>query len=281
MAVGSATWTTLGALATATTRVRLGPLVACLPYAASPAILARAAADIDRLSDGRMVLGLGSGDIPREFGQFGMEWPSAAARQARLEETLRIVRPLLHGETVSFSGEYVRAEGAALAPPPVQQPYVPILIAGGGERTTLRYVAEYADACNLGAVGWAGGAYTPEDIAQKLGVLAERCREAGRPEEAVLRTGLALVILGESREAAQTKRDAMPAHFMSFMGHLPVVGTPEDAAAQVQILLAAGFQYLIFIVTDLETLQLLGERVLPAVAPAAAGTSSSTGKSTP
>jgi alkanesulfonate monooxygenase SsuD/methylene tetrahydromethanopterin reductase-like flavin-dependent oxidoreductase (luciferase family) len=150
--LGNATWTTLAALATATTTIRLGPLVACAAYW-NPVILARAVADIDRLSDGRMVLGLGSGDMPHEFAQLGIAWPAAAVRQARLEETLRIVRPLLRGDTVTFDGEHVRAEGAVLDPPPVQQPYVPILVAGGGERTALRYVAEYADACNLGAVG--------------------------------------------------------------------------------------------------------------------------------
>jgi alkanesulfonate monooxygenase SsuD/methylene tetrahydromethanopterin reductase-like flavin-dependent oxidoreductase (luciferase family) len=262
--VGNATWTSLAALATTTRTIRLGPLVACAAYW-NPVVLARAAADIDRLSDGRMVLGLGSGDMPHEFAQLGIDWPAAPVRQARLEETLRVVRPLLRGETVSFTGEYVRAEGAVLEPPPVQQPYVPIIVAGGGERTTLRYVAEYADACNLGAVGWAGGVYTPEDITQKLGVLGQRCAEAGRPEDAVLRTGLALVVLGETAEAAQAKHAAMPPFMLAFMGHLPIVGTPEDVAPRVQTLQGAGFQYLIFIVFDPETLQLLGERVLPAV----------------
>jgi alkanesulfonate monooxygenase SsuD/methylene tetrahydromethanopterin reductase-like flavin-dependent oxidoreductase (luciferase family) len=161
---GNATWTTLAALATATHTIRLGPLVACAAYW-NPVILARAAADVDRLSGGRMVLGLGSGDLLPEFAQLGIAWPAASARQARLEETLRIVRPLLRGEMVSFSGTYVQAEGAVLDPPPLQQPSVPILVAGGGERTTLRYVAEYADACNLGAVGWAGGAFTPRILA--------------------------------------------------------------------------------------------------------------------
>jgi alkanesulfonate monooxygenase SsuD/methylene tetrahydromethanopterin reductase-like flavin-dependent oxidoreductase (luciferase family) len=262
--LGNATWTTLAALATATSTIRLGPLVACAAYG-NPVILARAAADVDRLSGGRLVLGLGSGDMPHEFAQLGIAWGTAVARQARLEETLRVVRPLLRGETVSFAGEYVRAEGAVLDPPPVQQPSVPILVAGGGERTTLRFVAEYADACNLGAVGWAGGAYTAADIARKLGILDAHCGEAGRPAEAVLRTGLALAVVGESAEAARAKRDVIPAPFLEFFGQLPLVASPEEMVAQVHDFRAAGFQYLIFIVFDVETLQLLGERVLPAV----------------
>src|SRR5829696_5592089 len=179
-------------------------------------------------------LGFDSLWIPDHPGVLGNAWPAAAARQARLEETLRIVRPLLRGDTVTFHGEHVRAEGAVLDPPPVQQPYVPILVAGGGERTTLRYVAEYADACNLGAVGWAGGVYSPEDISHKLAVLNERCGEAGRLGQDVLRTGLAMVVLGESGAAAQTKLDAMPAFVRAFMGQLPIVGSPEEVAAQVQ-----------------------------------------------
>jgi alkanesulfonate monooxygenase SsuD/methylene tetrahydromethanopterin reductase-like flavin-dependent oxidoreductase (luciferase family) len=143
---------------------------------------------------------------------------------------------------------------------------VPILVAGGGERTTLRYVAEYADACNLGAVGWAGGASTPEDLSHKLGVLRERCADAGRPEQAVLRTGLALAVVGESTESAQAKFDHMPSERLAFFGHLPIIGDPEQIIERIRGFVAAGLQYLIFIVFDPETLQLLGERVLPAVA---------------
>jgi alkanesulfonate monooxygenase SsuD/methylene tetrahydromethanopterin reductase-like flavin-dependent oxidoreductase (luciferase family) len=238
--------------------------VACAAYW-NPYVLARAAADVDRVSEGRLVLGLGSGDMPHEFAQLGLPWPAASERQARLEETLRVVGPLLRGETVTFTGEYVRMDGATLQPLPSQQPYVPILVAGGGERTTLRYVAEYADACNLGAVGWAGGVYTEKDIAYKLDVLDDRCREAGRSPDSVLRTGLALAVVGNSPEAAQAKVSAIPAQYLDFFGHLPIVSTPEEMAEKMRAFQAAGFQYLIFIVFDPETMQLMGEQVLPAL----------------
>lgn len=262
--LGNATWTTLTDLALATETIRLGPLVACAAYW-NPYVLARAAADIDRVSGGRLVLGLGSGDMPPEFAQLGIPWPAAAERQARLEETLRVVRPLLRGETVTFAGEHLRMDGAALDPPPIQQPYVPILVAGGGERTTLRFVAEHADACNLGAVGWAGGVYTAQDIAHKLSVLDDRCREAGRSPDTVLRTGLALAVVGTSPEAAQAKVGAIPPQYLDFFGQLPIVAEPEGMVARVREFQAAGFGYLIFIVFDPESLQLLGERVLPAL----------------
>lgn len=264
MVLGNATWTTLAALATATSTIRLGTLVTCAAYW-NPVILARAAADVDRLANGRMVLGLGSGDIPPEFAQLGVAWEPVSARQARLEETLRVVQPLLRGETVSFYGQYVQAEGAVLDPPPVQQPYLPLLIAGGGEKTTLRFVAEYADSCNLGAVGWAGGAYTTGDVAQKLDVLDQHCARVEREPESVLRTGLTLVMLGETESIAQAKLAQMPPHQLRFFGQLPITGTPEMAISQLQPMLAAGFRYLIFIVLDPETAHLLAERVLPAL----------------
>lgn len=266
MVTGSATWTSLAAIATATRTMRLGTLVACASYW-NPVVLARAAADIDRLSEGRFVLGVGSGDMPHEFGQMGLPWPSAPERQATLEETLRIVKPLLRGEEVTHQGERLRANGATLAPPPVQQPWVPILVAGGGERTTLRFVAQYADASNLGAVSWAGGAFSADDAKRKFDVLRQRCQEARRPYEAVLRTGLLAMFLAESTAAVEAKMANVPPQILGFFEQLPVVGTPEEAVPRVRVLLEAGFQYVIFIVLpfDGESLRLLAERVVPAV----------------
>ena len=266
MVTGSATWTSLAAIATATRTIRLGPLVACAYYW-NPVVLARAAADVDRLSDGRFVLGLGSGDMPHEFGQMGLAWPPAPERQATLEEALRIIRPLLRGEEVTYQGERFRAEGAKLDPPPVQQPHVPILVAGGGERTTLRFVAEHADAANLGAVSWAGGAFGPDDARRKFDVLRQRCEEAGRPYDSVLRTGLLAMFLADSPAALQAKMAQIPPFILAFFEQLPVVGTPEEAVPRVRAMLEAGFQYVIFIVLpfDAESLRLLAERVIPAV----------------
>lgn len=264
--LGNATWTSLTAIALATQTIRLGPLVACASYW-NPVVLARAAADIDRFSNGRFVLGMGSGDIPPEFAQMGHDWQPASRRHAILEESLRIVGPLLRGETVTYHGEYVRAHDVALDPPPVQQPYVPILVAGGGERTTLRCVAEYADASSLGAVSWAGGAYTAEDTQRKFAVLRRHCEELDRPYDAVLRTGLLSVFLSDSPTTLEAKVASLPPFVLPFFERIPVIGTPEDAVPRAQALLDAGFQYIIFVVMgfDLESLQLLAERVLPAL----------------
>ncbi|MBV9356085.1 MAG: LLM class flavin-dependent oxidoreductase [Chloroflexi bacterium] len=260
-------WTTLAGLAAVTRRIRLLPLVSCVYYA-NPVILARMVADIDRMSDGRAVLGLGSGDMPREFAQMGLPYPAPGKRQAALEEGLQIIRPLLRGQTVTFNGEHFRTDGAVLRPSPVQQPYVPILIAGGGERTTLRYVAQYADASNLGAAGWAGGAYTPADVQQKLAVLRQHCTEQGRPYASILRSTLFVpTILAETAAARQAKLDRLPAQLLAFYGQAGLVASPEEAVDRITALVAAGFRYFIpnVLGNDLETLDLLARHVIPAV----------------
>lgn len=258
-------WTALTAVALATESIRIGPLVACAAYW-NPAILARSAADLDRISGGRLVLGLGSGDMPGEFAQLGLPWRPAPQRQAMLEETLRIVAPLLQGDTVTYHGEWAQANDMRLDPPPVQ-PHVPILVAGGGERTTLRFVAQYGDASSLGAVSWAGGAFTPDDARHKFAVLQSHCEAQGRPPEAILRTGLQALFLSDSPDALAAKMASLPPFLLPFFENLPVVGRPEEAVPRLQAMLDAGFQYLIFIVLpfDTETLHLLAERVLPAL----------------
>lgn len=262
----SGTWTTLAALAAATRTIRLGTLVSCVHYW-NPVVLARHAADVDRLSGGRLVLGLGSGDQPVEFRQMGMAYPPVRERQAALEEGLQILGPLLRGKAVTFQGEHFRVEGARFQTPPVQKPHVPIVVAGGGERTTLRFVARYADASNLGAASWAGGVFTHDDARHKFAVLRARCTEAGRPYEAILRTALLRLSLSESRATAEEKLAQVPPQLLAFFERLNFVGTPEEAVTHVRGLVEAGFRYIIFGMGpfDRETLQLTAERVIPAV----------------
>lgn len=230
-------------------------------------VLARAVADVDRISGGRAVLGLGSGDMPDEFRRLGLAYPPARERRAALEEALRIIRPLLRGEVATVEGVHFRADEAVLQPPPAQRPSVPLLVAGGGERTTLRLAARYADASNLGAASWAGGAFTADDARRKLAVLDRHCEETGRPPAAVLRTAYVHLFLAASPAAARAKLERLPSWLRAFFQRLPVVGTPEDAIEPLRGLVAAGFQFVIVGGgADLETLRLTAERVIPAVA---------------
>ena len=163
-------WTALSALALATERIRLISLVSCVYYR-SPYLLARQAADVDRLSDGRLVLGIGSGWDAPEFAEMCLPMPSTAIRQETMEETLQIVQGLWRGEPFTFNGKHRQVKDAVLRLLPVQQPYVPILIAGGGERITLRQVARYADMSNFAPHQSAGSAFDVGDVQRKLGRL--------------------------------------------------------------------------------------------------------------
>ncbi|HLZ23275.1 MAG TPA: LLM class flavin-dependent oxidoreductase [Ktedonobacterales bacterium] len=275
----SSSWTTLAALAECTRTVRLGTLVSCALFR-HPVVLAGEVAEVDRISGGRVVLGLGSGDAPEEFRRMGLPCPPVAKRQEALEEVLQIVPQLLAGKTVSYSGKHFQLSEARLALPAVQRPRVPVLIAGGGPRTTLRFVATYGDACNIGAASWAGGGFTGEDARQKLEVLDRRCAEVGRDARSIVRTSIVgPLFLAETEQAARAKLDKLPPWVITGGQGLPglealvFAGTPERAVTYVRELLDAGHQYLIYraLESDPETLELLSNDVMPAVLAASAG----------
>jgi alkanesulfonate monooxygenase SsuD/methylene tetrahydromethanopterin reductase-like flavin-dependent oxidoreductase (luciferase family) len=206
--------------------------------------------------------------MPQEFQQLGLAYPTIQERQAALEEAIRIIRPLLRGETVTFAGTYHRADGAQLWPPPVQQPYIPLLIAGGGERTTLRYVAESADMSNMAGASWAGGAYTLADAHHKFQVLQRRCEEAGRPYSSILRSTMFVpLILAETEALVQAKLDRFPKALLAILEQTVLATTPGEAIKQMQALVDVGFQYFLcgIPVNDVETLTLLAQQVIPAL----------------
>lgn len=258
-------WTSLAALATSTRWLRLGSLVSCVFYR-NPVTLARTVADVDRISQGRVVLGLGAGNIAAEFRAMGLAYPSIHERHAALAEALQVVPRLLRGETVEYQGDYCRVEGATLQPPPVQQPYVPLLVGGGGERTTLHLVAQYADASSLGAGSWGGAAATDADVRRKYAALREHCAAVGRSYDAVLRTfHFVPTLLADNPAALAAKRERAPQELLASGDTAALVGTPEQAVARLRSLVAAGCQYFTLAVLEPDTLRLLAERVVPAV----------------
>jgi alkanesulfonate monooxygenase SsuD/methylene tetrahydromethanopterin reductase-like flavin-dependent oxidoreductase (luciferase family) len=162
-------------LAGATKRIRLGTLVACVPYR-NPLVLARMAADVDALSSGRLVVGLGMGDNEDEFKQMGIELRSIRQRQEMLDETVGILRWLWGDSATAPVGRYCNVSAAPLKPGLVQRPRIPILIAGGGERVTLRQVAQHADASNFGEHHWAGGVRGGERVSGRFTALQGWCK---------------------------------------------------------------------------------------------------------
>ena len=180
-------WLHMAALAVSTQRIRLGPMVSSVLYR-PPVLTARLAADLDHLSRGRAILGLGIGwDAAalgwgtNEFDRMGLPYPRTRERQEALGEAVTIIRGVWGPEPFSFRGRHYTATDAQVAPPPLQGA-PPIVIAGAGEKVTLRQVARFADACNIGPVV-TGGVNTPEEAHHKLAVLRRHCDDVGRPYE--------------------------------------------------------------------------------------------------
>ncbi len=254
-------------MALRTAYLRLGSLSSCISYR-SPVLLARMAADIDHLSGGRLVLGLGIGDDVEEFARRGLPSPSVRRRQQVLEETIDIVHRVGGAVPFTYHGRHFRVE-AAQVPLPSLQPHVPLLMGSGGESRTLRQVARYADVTNFGPHPWIGGALTVADVRRKFAALRRHCETLGRPYDAILRSHFLFVLLATTGAALQTTYDAIPEASLSFMATLLFAGTRDELVAYYQPLVAAGMQY--FVVVPIvegreETLRLLAERVMPAFA---------------
>ena len=181
-------WTVLAALAARVPRIRLGTLVTGNTYR-NPCILAKQVAQVDVISDGRVTLGIGAGWQENEHVAYGVPYPTPGVRLQRLEESVQILRSLFDTGRATFEGRHYQVTDAPLSPRPVQD-HLPILIGGGGEKVTLRLVAQYADAWNI-----AGPA---EVVAQKSAVLLEHCERVGRDPATVHRTGAMLVNVEDS-----------------------------------------------------------------------------------
>ena len=257
-------WTTLAGLATVTKRLRLGTSVACTAYR-NPALLARMASDVDRMSHGRLVLGVGMGDFEWEFAQMGIPYLSVRERQESLEEAVGIVRALWGDTDTLPLSKHFAVTAPALQPGPVQRPRIPLLIAGGGERVTLRQVAEHADASNFGEHAWGGGVDGAPAVQSRLDALRRHCETFGRPFESVLRTHITYpLVIAESSAAVTEKIERyVPPRVVAATATSIVAGTPTDAIAFYARLASLGLQYFIAITYDLGTAELLAKQVIP------------------
>lgn len=259
-------WTMLTGLAMATEKLRLISLVSCIYYR-SPLLLARQAASVDRISGGRLVLGIGIGDDVPEFSQMSQRFPPVPVRQRGMEETIDIIQGLWKGGPFTYEGAQFRVHEAKVSPAPVQKPHIPILIGGGGERVTLRQVAMYADVSNFAPDEWAGSAYEPTDVQRKYDALRRHCADVGRAYDSVLRTHFTpLLTLAEDQRALDRKKDEARIPDPDLRS-TPLFATPEQAVAHFQGLADVGVQYFLAAVNgrDDETVELLATKVMPAV----------------
>ena len=215
-------WAVLSAWAQATERVRLGPLVCGNTYR-NPAVLAKQAVTADHISGGRVVLGLGSGWQENEHLAYGLEFGSFADRFEKLEESLQVLLALRDGERADLQGQHYQFTNAPLAPKPVGP--LPILLGGGGEKKTLRMVAQYADEWNV----WS----TPEIIAQKSEVLDAHCERLDRDPAEIQRSSVALLFLCETEAAAKKLVDRG-------VERPSLIGTPAQLQEQMAAYVEAG-----------------------------------------
>lgn len=269
-------WIALSGLAVATGRIRLGSAVNCAAYR-HPAHLARLAADLDNLSRGRHILGIGSGWWESEFRALDIPFNPVPQRQAALDEALQIVTGAWGPEPFSFEGRHLRTNGIKIEPGPLQRPHPPIMIGGSGERKTLGQVARFADACNVredepftdAAVSDNQRAAT---VRRKLDALDAHCGSISRPADEVLRTHFTLYLILATTEAEvahklaalNTGISTSPGTRRSGRSQV-LAATPERAVAYYRAMVAIGIQYFIVQLDgeDLETITLLAEQVAP------------------
>jgi F420-dependent oxidoreductase-like protein len=220
-------WSTITAVAALTRRVRVGHLVLCVSYR-PPALLAKMAATLDVVSEGRAIIGLGAGWHQGEYAQYGYDFPPIGTRLAQLGETLELLRRLWTEERTTFAGRHFAVREAVCNPKPVQR-RLPILIGGGGERVLLRHVARHADIWNN------LGIYHAE-VARKRDVLLAHCRAVGRdPAEIVVSQQTLAAIAMDRHDAA--RRAAAVLEELAFLEGSPelaLTGTPDEIRARVE-----------------------------------------------
>jgi F420-dependent oxidoreductase-like protein len=228
-------YTTLGFLAGITKKVKLGTMVTGVIYR-NPSLLAKTVTTLNVLSGGRAYLGIGAAWNEEESKALGFEFPPLKERFERLEEALQITLQMWKGDEKPFKGKFHQLERPLNHPQIITKPHPPILIGGGGEKKTLRLVAQYGDACNLFLQ--AGD----EEITRKLEVLKQHCKDVGRNYDEIEKT--ALYQIHESVD-------------------------PDKVISDLKHCRELGFTHMIIgirNVEEIEPVRIIGEKVIPQVA---------------
>jgi F420-dependent oxidoreductase-like protein len=229
-------YSTLGYLAALTRKVKLGTLVTGVVYR-YPGILVKTVTTLDVLSRGRAYFGIGAAWNEQEAKGLGTPFPPLAVRFELLEEALQIAKQMWSGTRGPYRGKHNRLEETLCSPQPLSRPHPPILVAGGGEKKTLRLVAQYADACNLFG--------PPETVRAKLAILQQHCAALGRDYASIEKTTLGTVNLQSGKTTAQ------------------------DVVEQCRTLSGLGVQQAIFNIPnahEIAPLEVFGREIIPAVA---------------
>jgi F420-dependent oxidoreductase-like protein len=266
-------WTLMAAYAATTSRIKIGQMCTAMSYR-NPAYLAKVAATTDVISGGRLQMGIGGGWYEHEWRAYGYGFPSAGVRLARLDEGVQIMRDAWRDGRVSFNGKHYQVDGAIVAPKPLQPRGIPLWIAGGGEKVTLKIAAKYAQYTNFSA--------GTEEFAHKSEILAEHCRDVGTDFGSIVRSANVNAIIGSSAaevtDRVKRVRDrvagvcgdaAADATMAMVTAPGNATGTPEQVIETLTTLRGLGCEYVICYFPeaayDRSGIELFAREVMPAL----------------
>ncbi|MFE3291829.1 LLM class F420-dependent oxidoreductase [Rhodococcus sp. NPDC059234] len=266
-------WSLMSALGAVTSTIRLGQMCTAVSYR-NPAYLAKVAATADLISGGRIEMGIGAGWYEQEWRAYGYGFPPAGERLARLDEGVQIMRQAWSTGSATLDGRHYQVDGAIVQPKPLQKNGIPIWIAGGGEKVTLKIAAKYAQYTNFDG--------TPEVFARKSELLREHCDSVGTDFDAIVRTANFNVAIGvteadvearlrqtRDRIARYAGEELAEASMVAFRG-MPAVGTPEQIVENLGGLREQGLGYAICYFPeaayDSTGIELFEREVIPALA---------------
>jgi F420-dependent oxidoreductase-like protein len=258
-------YTLLTALAGVTSTIRLGQMCTCNSYR-PPSMLAKITASLDVISGGRLDLAIGAGWYQEEYLAYGYEYPSDGTRLAQLREAVEIITRMWTEDDVHFEGTHYTLEGAVNRPRPLQQPHPPLWIAGGGEKVTLRLVAEKASYSNL--------AVTPDDFRRKSEILDAHCEDVGRDPAEIIRSVYLQCVVGDSESEirAAAERAAEQSRVTTdqwFGARFNAAGTVEQVIEKIQAYRDAGSEYAVVYFPDAawgDSIERFAADVMPAFA---------------
>ncbi len=263
-------WTLMGALAAVTSTVRLGQMCTCNSYR-PPAYLAKVAATIDVISNGRLEMGIGAGWYEQEYLGYGYEFPKASVRIGQLREGVEIMRRMWTEDEVRYDGKYYTLDGAICQPKPVQDPHVPLWIAGGGEQLTLDVAARYADYTNFGV--------DLDEFVHKSEVLDGHCSDVARDFDMIVRSSNFNIVCEPTEVEVSKRLDWIEAHYGRFVDadraakvramFAEFSGTPRQLVDKLKPWVDAGMGYAICyfaeVSHDTSGLELFASEVMPAL----------------
>ena len=240
-------WSLMAAFAASTSRVKLGQMCTCMAYR-NPAYLAKVATTVDVISGGRAQMGIGAGWYEHEWRAYGYGFPRAGERLDMLDEGVQIMRQMWTEGTATLDGKHYQVDGARNYPLPLQEGGIPLWIAGGGEKKTLRIAAQHADYTNFDG--------TAETFTAKSKILRGHCETVGRDFAEITRSANYNVIIGETAQDVEDRLAWLGEHYAKTVPSKaaetveslrpgPLVGTPEQIVEELTRLEKLGMTYAI------------------------------------